>query len=96
MDIPIHTDVFCDDGLVGKSTHIITNRELKDRWGILAYSISGLKALKTTPVAQYRITVDDIEHETDGITCLIDYAGNICMQGMSVDKAISVSDRMLM
>ena len=95
MDISIHSDVFCDDGLVGKSTHIITDRELKDRWGILAYSISGLKALKTTPVAQYRITVDGVEHETDGKTCLIDNAGTIGLQGMSADKSISVSDGLL-
>ena len=25
IDISIHTDVFCDDGLVGKSTHIVVD-----------------------------------------------------------------------
>ena len=81
-------------GFAGEKVKI-ADRELKDKWGILAYSIAGLKALKTTSVAQYRITVDGIEHETDGKTCLIDNAGNIGMQGMSADKAISVSDGML-
>ena len=81
-------------GFAGEKVKI-ADREMKDKWGILAYSIAGLKALKTTSVAQYRITVDGIEHETDGKTCLIDNAGNIGMQGMSADKSISVSDGML-
>lgn len=81
-------------GFAGEKVKI-ADREMKDKWGILAYSIAGLKALKTTSVAQYRITVDGIEYETDGKTCLIDNAGNIGMQGMSADKAISVSDGML-
>ncbi len=81
-------------GFAGEKVKI-ADRELKDKWGILAYSIAGLKALKTTPVAQYRITVDGVVHETDGKTCLIDNAGNIGMQGMSADKSISVSDGFL-
>jgi YegS/Rv2252/BmrU family lipid kinase len=73
----------------------IADREMKDKWGILAYSIAGLKALKTTPMAQYRITVDGVEHETDGKTCLIDNAGNMGLQGVSAAKTISVSDGLL-
>ena len=38
-------------GFAGEKVKI-ADRELKDKWGILAYSIAGLKALKTTPVAQ--------------------------------------------
>ncbi len=34
----------------------LADRDLKDRWGILAYSIAGLKALATVPMAHYRIT----------------------------------------
>jgi diacylglycerol kinase (ATP) len=81
-------------GFAGEKVKL-ADRELKDKWGILAYSIAGLKALKTTPVAQYRITVDGVEHETDGKTCLIDNAGNIGVQGMSPGKSISVSDGLL-
>ncbi|MGD9093897.1 MAG: diacylglycerol kinase family lipid kinase [Anaerolineales bacterium] len=73
----------------------IADREMKDKWGILAYSIAGLKALKTTPMAQYHITVDGVEHETDGKTCLIDNAGNMGLQGVSAAKTISVSDGLL-
>ena len=73
----------------------LADRELKDKWGILAYSIAGLKALKTVPVANYRITVDGVVHETKGKTCLIDNAGNIGFHGMTASKKISVSDGLL-
>jgi YegS/Rv2252/BmrU family lipid kinase len=81
-------------GFAGEKVKI-ADRELKDKWGILAYSIAGLKALKTTPVAQYHITVDGAEYETDGKTCLIDNAGNMGTQRVTAAKSISVSDGLL-
>lgn len=81
-------------GFAGEKVKI-ADRELKDKWGILAYSIAGLKALKTTPVAHYRITVDGAEYETDGKTCLIDNAGNMGTQRVTAAKSISVSDGLL-
>lgn len=73
----------------------LADRELKDRWGILAYSIAGLKALTSTPMAHYRITVDGLVHETDGKNCLIDNAGNLGMPGISASPLTSVSDGLL-
>jgi YegS/Rv2252/BmrU family lipid kinase len=73
----------------------LADREMKDKWGILAYSIAGLKALKTAPVVQYNITVDGEEYQTDGKTCLIDNAGNMGTQGVSPSKSISISDGLL-
>jgi YegS/Rv2252/BmrU family lipid kinase len=81
-------------GFAGEKVKM-ADREMKDKWGIMAYSIAGLKALKTVPVARYRITVDGAEHEIDGKTCLIDNAGNIGLQGVSIGKSISVSDGLL-
>jgi len=81
-------------GFAGEKVKM-ADREMKDKWGIMAYSIAGLKALKTVPVARYRITVDGVEHEIDGKTCLIDNAGNIGLQGVSIGKSISVSDGLL-
>jgi diacylglycerol kinase family enzyme len=81
-------------GFAGEKVKL-ADRELKDKWGMLAYSIAGLKALSTVPVAHYRISVDGVEHETKGKTCLIDNAGNIGVQGMSASKKISVSDGLL-
>jgi YegS/Rv2252/BmrU family lipid kinase len=73
----------------------LADRELKDKWGILAYSIAGLKALKTAPVAKYHVTVDGEEYQTDGKTCLIDNAGNMGTQGIAPSKTISISDGLL-
>ena len=81
-------------GFAGEKVKL-ADRELKDKWGILAYSIAGLKALETVPVADYRITVDGNEYETDGKTCLIDNAGNMGMQDKTPSKSISVSDGLL-
>jgi YegS/Rv2252/BmrU family lipid kinase len=81
-------------GFAGEKVKI-ADRELKDKWGILAYSIAGLKALETSPVAHYQIVVDGVEYETDGKTCLIDNAGNMGMQGVTVAKSVSVSDGLL-
>jgi YegS/Rv2252/BmrU family lipid kinase len=73
----------------------LADREMKDKWGILAYSIAGLKALKTAPVAKYHLTVDGDEYQTDGKTCLIDNAGNMGTQGVAPSKMISISDGLL-
>lgn len=81
-------------GIAGEKVKI-ADRELKDKWGILAYSIAGLKALETVPLANYRITVDGEEYETEAKTCLIDNAGNMGMQRVTAAKSISVSDGLL-
>jgi YegS/Rv2252/BmrU family lipid kinase len=73
----------------------LADRDLKDRWGILAYSIAGLKALTTIPMAHYRITVDGVTYETDGKNCLIDNAGNLGMPGISASPLTSVNDGLL-
>ncbi len=36
----------------------IADRDLKDRYGIMAYSIGALKALTDTEPANYRLTLD--------------------------------------
>ena len=73
----------------------LADRELKDRYGILAYTIAGLKALKNAKQADYQVTVDGEEHQVQGLTCLIDNAGNLGMAKFSAAKNISVSDGML-
>lgn len=81
-------------GFAGEKVKL-ADRELKDKWGILAYSIAGMKALHTVESAHYRVIVDGVEHETDGKSCLIDNAGNIGLQGLSIAKNISVNDGLL-
>jgi YegS/Rv2252/BmrU family lipid kinase len=73
----------------------LADRELKDKYGILAYSIAGLKALKDTKRIQYRITIDNELYEGEGLSCLIDNAGNIGIPGVAPVKGIEVTDGLL-
>jgi YegS/Rv2252/BmrU family lipid kinase len=72
----------------------IADRDLKDRYGVLAYSIGALKALTQTQLANYRLTLDGQSYETQGVTCLVDNAGNIGFAGLGL-KSILVDDGLL-
>jgi len=97
-----------DAGLFGGQTHFllrvglgfaarkveIADRDLKDRYGIMAYSIGALKALGETKPANYRLTLDGHTYETEGFSCLVDNAGNIGFAGLGL-KSILVDDGLL-
>jgi YegS/Rv2252/BmrU family lipid kinase len=97
-----------DAGLFGGQTHFllrlglgfaarkieIADRDLKDRYGIMAYSIGALKALGSSEPAHYRLTLDGQQYETQGFTCLVDNAGNIGFAGLGL-KSILVDDGLL-
>ena len=97
-----------DAGLFGGQTHFllrvglgfaarkveIADRDLKDRYGVMAYSIGALKALTDTEPANYRLTLDGQSYETKGFSVLVDNAGNIGFAGMGL-KSILVDDGLL-
>lgn len=73
----------------------IADRHMKDKWGILAYSVAGLKALDKVPTANYQITIDGVEYNSPGKSCLIDNSGSLGMKDMTASHAIDVSDGLL-
>lgn len=73
----------------------LADREMKDRYGIMAYSIAALKAMKDAQQVRYRFTLDGKKIEEDGITCLVDNAGNFGVAGFTASNDISVSDGLL-
>jgi diacylglycerol kinase (ATP) len=73
----------------------LADREMKDRFGIMAYSIAALKAMKDAQQVRYRFTLDGKQIEEDGITCLVDNAGNFGVAGFTASNNISVSDGLL-
>lgn len=73
----------------------IADRQMKDKWGILAYSVAGLKALDKVPVANYHITIDGAVYDFPGKSCLIDNAGNLGVEDATASKWIDVSDGLL-
>lgn len=73
----------------------IADRDLKDRYGILAYSIAALKATKDAKQVTYKFILDGEEIEAEGVTCLVDNAGNFGVSGFKAHKDISVTDGLL-
>ena len=66
------------------------SREMKDRFGLLAYAISALTVLSEPE--RYRqsfyLTLDGREVESEGVTCLVANSGNI--GGLNVKLAASI------
>jgi YegS/Rv2252/BmrU family lipid kinase len=73
----------------------LADRQLKDKYGLMAYTIAGLKALTQTKTTHYRITLDGKTVEVDGLTCLVDNAGNMGVSGIAPGRNIDVSDGLL-
>ncbi|KPK06463.1 MAG: hypothetical protein AMJ56_14510 [Anaerolineae bacterium SG8_19] len=75
--------------------HVIgATREMKDRYGELAYTISALQQVKNLQMARYKLTLDGESYEVEGATCRVDNSGNFG-HGLSFSQKISVSDGLL-
>jgi YegS/Rv2252/BmrU family lipid kinase len=70
------------------------DRELKDRFGSLAYAISALQQDWRKTYA-FRLTLDGKRVDTEGLTCIIANSGSIGRPGLSLIPTISVSDGLL-
>jgi YegS/Rv2252/BmrU family lipid kinase len=68
-----------------------TSRELKDRFGVLAYPLSLRSVLGSMQRAKYRLTIDGQVVEQAGVRC---YVINSAMtgKGLMIDRAIDPSD----
>ncbi|HLF26068.1 MAG TPA: diacylglycerol kinase family protein [Anaerolineae bacterium] len=71
------------------------DRELKDRFGPLAYMLSALQALSNPQLARYQLTLDGREVETAGLVCMIANSGYLGRVGVSLAPGIDVSDGLL-
>jgi YegS/Rv2252/BmrU family lipid kinase len=70
-------------------------REAKERYGIFAYIISGLQALREPQIATYRLTLDGQLVECEGLACLIANTGNFGIPGLSLAANIDIADGLL-
>ncbi|HEY3341523.1 MAG TPA: diacylglycerol kinase family protein [Anaerolineae bacterium] len=75
--------------------HQTADRSLKDRFGILAYPIAALQALRDRPVAHYALVLDGERIEIDGLDCMVTNLGSIGILGATIAGNISVSDGLL-
>jgi len=71
------------------------NRESKNKFGILAYFFSMAAALKKLKLAHYHLKIDGNEYEVQGLTCMVNNAGNLGFTKISLDKHIDISDGLL-
>lgn len=68
------------------------DRGVKNRFGRLAYVISGFRALKNTKLVEYEITVDGEERKIKGVDCIIANAGSVGFGELTMDSKIDVAD----
>jgi diacylglycerol kinase family enzyme len=71
------------------------DRELKDRFGVMAYTLAALKAIKTQNEANYHLTVDGKSFDMRTLACEVYNAGNMGVAGTSPVPGISVEDGLL-
>ena len=73
----------------------LTTREMRDRYGKMAYLIAALKAIPESKAIRYVLTLDDDEVTCEGFTCIVQNAGNMGIRGLSLVPGVSISDGLL-
>ena len=73
----------------------MASRELRDKYGRMAYFIGALQAVPESTAVRYTFKLDGEDVEVEGFTCLVENAGNIGIQGVSLALDISISDGLL-
>jgi len=71
------------------------DRELKDRFGNIAYLWAAVQNLAQPEVARYQLVIDGQEIETEGLTCIIANSGNMAQRNLSLIPGIDISDGLL-
>jgi YegS/Rv2252/BmrU family lipid kinase len=71
------------------------DRELKDRFGVMAYTLAMLKARKAQNEAEYHLTVDGKSFNIRTLACEVYNVGNLGAPGTSLVPGISVEDGLL-
>jgi len=71
-----------------------TSRDLKERYGLLAYAITLPKQVLGTPESEYRLTIDGRTISVGGIKCYIVNSGRMGT-GLTLDESFSPTDGVL-
>ena len=71
---------------------ILADRDLKNKYGLAAYTIASFKAIGAKQKVAYQLTLDGKKVETVGVACRIDNSSNIGMPGQSLWPETDVSD----
>lgn len=71
------------------------DRDLKNKYGILAYIVTGVRATIQSKPAVYKMKLDGHEVETQGMSCIITNIGSSGFRGLRLGRDISNSDGIL-
>jgi YegS/Rv2252/BmrU family lipid kinase len=82
---------------MGLSTQVAlqTTRELKDRFGVVAYVISGLQAITQPQTTTYQLMVDGQEIEVEGVACIITNHNELGALGLKFVPNVRAGDGLL-
>ncbi len=67
-------------------------RELKNKYGLMAYVVGGVKAALKAKSAKYTLTLDGKGVETEGLMCMVANIGSTGFRGLRLAKDISIND----
>lgn len=72
-----------------------TGRSRKRVFGALAYPLSAVEQLLKASPSTYTLTLDGVKKTTTGVTLAIANVGNIGIPGISIQKDVSCTDKLL-
>jgi YegS/Rv2252/BmrU family lipid kinase len=72
-----------------------TTREMKDRYGWLAYALSALRSIADPPTATYSMTIDGEHVECAGLAALVANSASTGLPGVRIATDVDVSDGLL-
>ena len=73
----------------------MTGRELRDKFGRMAYFVGALQAIPESTSVQYTFTLDNETVEVEGFTCLVENAGNMGIEGLTLVSGVDIGDGLL-
>lgn len=71
------------------------SRELKDRFGVVAYAISGLQAISQPETVVYQLTIDGQEIEAEGVACIVTNHNELGAMGLKFVPNVRAGDGLL-
>jgi YegS/Rv2252/BmrU family lipid kinase len=72
-----------------------TEREAKNRLGVLAYAIALLQSVPNFQPSRYFLTLDGEEVEAEGVACMIANSANLGIPGLALAKTADIADGLL-
>ncbi|MCA9913465.1 MAG: hypothetical protein KC496_08945, partial [Anaerolineae bacterium] len=78
-------------GMVATFSEVV-DRDMKDRFGVMAYILGGIRAMNEVTYARYALTIDGEKIETEGAACLISNGNAIGAMGIRLSKHIFIDD----